>query len=115
MDFRTADTIVALKDGQVHEEGTHNELMAKKDLYYSLVMRQMGGKDEIFDEEGKDKTDEEEDEEEVVAENGFARAGSTKYNRQFSAQVTLCDLVRSRFDPLMPRVQKLIIHKSGLT
>ena len=25
----------------MHEEGTHNELMSKKGIYYSLVMRQL--------------------------------------------------------------------------
>ena len=37
--IRTADTIVAIDAGTVKETGTHNELMANKDLYYKLVMR----------------------------------------------------------------------------
>ena len=36
---RTADLIVAIKDGVVQEEGTHNELMKLEGLYHSLVMR----------------------------------------------------------------------------
>merc|ERR1719483_1975780 len=44
--IRTADTIVAIDAGKVKEVGTHNELMANKDLYYSLVMRQIAGKNE---------------------------------------------------------------------
>ena len=37
----TADIIVALNKGQVMEVGTHMELMAKKGLYYNLVLRQV--------------------------------------------------------------------------
>ena len=37
----TADMIVALDKGQVMEVGTHTELMAKKGLYYNLVLRQV--------------------------------------------------------------------------
>merc|ERR1712013_605747 len=42
--IRTADIIVAIDAGTVKEIGTHQDLMANKDLYYSLVMRQMEGK-----------------------------------------------------------------------
>jgi ABC-type multidrug transport system fused ATPase/permease subunit len=41
--FRTADLIVAIKDGQVQEEGTHEELMKLEGLYHSLVMRLVKG------------------------------------------------------------------------
>lgn len=37
---RSADAIVALRDGMVVESGTHGDLMAKKGLYYSLAMSQ---------------------------------------------------------------------------
>eukprot|EP00727_Mastigamoeba_balamuthi_P004750 m51a1_g14273 putative multidrug resistance protein 1 (1370) ;mRNA; r:344850-349837 len=37
---RNADVIVALRDGKVEEQGTHDELMAKEGLYYSLVRKQ---------------------------------------------------------------------------
>merc|ERR1719233_285283 len=47
--IRTADMIVAIDAGTVKETGTHQELMANKDLYYSLVMRQMEGKTETLD------------------------------------------------------------------
>ncbi len=42
--FRTADLIVAIKDGQVQEEGTHEELMKLEGLYHSLVMRLVKGR-----------------------------------------------------------------------
>ena len=35
--IRNADLIVALADGQFKEMGNHDELMAKKGLYYDLV------------------------------------------------------------------------------
>ena len=44
--IRTADKIVAIKDGQVVETGSHEELMNSKGLYYSLVLAQT---DQEFD------------------------------------------------------------------
>ncbi|XP_067932585.1 ATP-dependent translocase ABCB1-like [Watersipora subatra] len=38
---RGADRIFAFQKGQVHEKGTHEELMNMKGIYYSLVMRQV--------------------------------------------------------------------------
>ena len=38
--IRTADKIVAIKDGQVVETGSHEDLMSSKGLYYSLVQAQ---------------------------------------------------------------------------
>ncbi|XP_031521175.1 ATP-binding cassette sub-family B member 5 [Papio anubis] len=38
--IRSADLIVTIKDGMVVEKGAHAELMAKRGLYYSLVMSQ---------------------------------------------------------------------------
>ncbi len=38
--IRNADLIVALSDGQFKEMGNHDELMAKKGLYYDLVNTQ---------------------------------------------------------------------------
>ena len=34
--IRTADKIVALKDGVAVESGTHDELMAQRGVYYTL-------------------------------------------------------------------------------
>ncbi|XP_056618525.1 ATP-dependent translocase ABCB1 [Triplophysa dalaica] len=48
--IRTADIIAGFRDGQVVEQGTHKELMAKKGVYYSLVMQQTsGGRDDNLD------------------------------------------------------------------
>ncbi|KAA0703058.1 Multidrug resistance protein 1 [Triplophysa tibetana] len=41
--IRTADIIAGFRDGQVVEQGTHRELMAKKGVYCSLVMQQTSG------------------------------------------------------------------------
>ena len=43
--IRNADTIVALEKGSVKEMGTHEELMEKKGLYHSLVLRQTAEKE----------------------------------------------------------------------
>lgn len=39
--IRNADVIYAYKDGRIHESGSHDELMAKGGLYYSLCMMQL--------------------------------------------------------------------------
>jgi ABC-type multidrug transport system fused ATPase/permease subunit len=36
-----ADSILCVKDGQVVESGTHNELMGKGGVYSSLVSKQV--------------------------------------------------------------------------
>uniref|UniRef100_A0A4W5N3K4 ABC-type xenobiotic transporter n=1 Tax=Hucho hucho TaxID=62062 RepID=A0A4W5N3K4_9TELE len=38
--IRTADVIAGFSNGEMVEQGTHRELMAKKGVYYSLVMQQ---------------------------------------------------------------------------
>ena len=49
--IRHADVIIGLDKGSVFEYGTHDELMAKKGLYYELVITQSGDdKDEQLDE-----------------------------------------------------------------
>lgn len=39
--IRTADMIAGFSNGAVVELGNHKELMAKKGVYYSLVMQQV--------------------------------------------------------------------------
>jgi len=46
---RNADMIVAFEDGKVKEKGTHEDLMEMKGLYFSLVERQMAGKEGLDD------------------------------------------------------------------
>ena len=50
--------IVAFEDGKVKEKGTHEDLMQMKGLYFSLVERQMAGKENM----GDLKVDEEDEE-----------------------------------------------------
>ena len=54
---RNADKIVAFKEGRAAEQGTHDELIRKKGLYYSLVQAQME------EEELREEDEEEEDDE----------------------------------------------------
>lgn len=50
---RHADKILVLKDGNIFEQGTHEELVAKKGYYYELVKLQGG--DEVFEKTTADK------------------------------------------------------------
>ncbi|MDH5200219.1 MAG: multidrug ABC transporter permease, partial [Candidatus Bathyarchaeota archaeon] len=46
---KDADYIVVLKDGEIAEEGTHEQLMAKEGIYYRLYQTQVAeasGKEE---------------------------------------------------------------------
>ncbi|GFR19390.1 ATP-dependent translocase ABCB1 [Trichonephila clavata] len=52
--IRTADKIVALSDGVVHEIGTHEELMAKQGIYYQLVTAQTKESEEEEEDESDD-------------------------------------------------------------
>lgn len=38
--IKNADVIVVIDNGRIEEQGTHNELMKKKGLYYELVKKQ---------------------------------------------------------------------------
>ncbi|CAG7828723.1 unnamed protein product, partial [Allacma fusca] len=61
---KDADCIYALKDGQIHESGTHAQLMAKEGLYFDLVTAQtsmneaneFSGNDASFDSYDSDKS-----------------------------------------------------------
>ena len=44
--IRTADKIVAIKDGVVQEIGTHDDLMLNEGLYHTLVMAQLNNDEE---------------------------------------------------------------------
>jgi ATP-binding cassette subfamily C protein len=39
--IRSADTIIVLKDGEVHEAGNYEQLMAARGLFHDLAKRQM--------------------------------------------------------------------------
>jgi ABC-type multidrug transport system fused ATPase/permease subunit len=39
--IKTADIIYGIKDGVVHESGTHSELMQLGGIYYQLVTNQV--------------------------------------------------------------------------
>uniref|UniRef100_A0A8C1K5G6 ATP-binding cassette sub-family B member 5 n=1 Tax=Cyprinus carpio TaxID=7962 RepID=A0A8C1K5G6_CYPCA len=50
--IRSADIIAGFSEGKVVEQGTHRELMAKKGVYYSLVMQQVHESSETETPEG---------------------------------------------------------------
>ena len=58
---RNSDKIVAINNGVVEEEGSHDQLMEKQGLYYSLVTAQMNNamEEEILNNNKKDKEEEE--------------------------------------------------------
>jgi ABC-type transport system involved in cytochrome bd biosynthesis fused ATPase/permease subunit len=62
--IRNADLIIGLDHGEVVENGSHNELMRKKGLYYELVMSQTH-KDKEKDESDSESEEEEEEDDKV--------------------------------------------------
>ena len=54
--MRNSDKIVAINNGVVEEEGTHDDLMERKGLYHSLVTTQMNStvEDAILQEKEED-------------------------------------------------------------
>lgn len=52
--IRNADVIYAMKQGQVEEFGTHDELMERKGLYYDLVITQQAHADDDVNKDFKD-------------------------------------------------------------
>jgi len=85
---RNADLIVAINNGEVEEKGTHEDLMGLKGLYYSLVTRQMGNKEEE-DEEKKEEADNDAKDEELPP----------KLERRDSVVRTLQRQLSNRFSP----------------
>merc|ERR1711915_1116887 len=55
---RNADVIVAVKDGEVVETGTHAELIQKRGFYYQLVLLQTMVEDDVDESNDKDDVDE---------------------------------------------------------
>ncbi|XP_075072541.1 ATP-dependent translocase ABCB1-like [Mixophyes fleayi] len=63
--IRTADVIAGFHNGVLVEQGSHDDLMNKKGVYYSLVMLQNYEKKEESEEEDNDDEGEDEDEGEM--------------------------------------------------
>ncbi|XP_062840207.1 ATP-binding cassette sub-family B member 5 isoform X1 [Anolis carolinensis] len=67
--IRTADIIAGFEKGVLIEQGTHDELMAHKGVYYALVMQQScGEKAEADETEEKSELETEEEEEEDIGD-----------------------------------------------
>jgi ABC-type transport system involved in Fe-S cluster assembly fused permease/ATPase subunit len=64
--IQNADSIIGLEHGEVIENGTHDELMERKGLYYDLIISQT--------QKEKDDADDNEDDDEVERE--FVRQNS---------------------------------------
>jgi ATP-binding cassette subfamily B protein/subfamily B ATP-binding cassette protein MsbA len=47
--IRRADLILLMEDGRVIERGSHDELMARRGMYYAMVLRQMASHEETVD------------------------------------------------------------------
>ncbi|XP_073541681.1 ATP-dependent translocase ABCB1-like isoform X2 [Phyllobates terribilis] len=63
--IRTADVIAGFHNGVVVEQGSHDDLMNKKGVYYTLVMLQNYDKTEESEDSDSEGVDEEEDEGEM--------------------------------------------------
>ena len=75
--IKNADLIYAIRDGQVLESGTHEELLAKQGYYYGLVKSQVG-----------------QDEEEKNNEN-LKKSGSIKVLSQHSSRINYQEVQRA--------------------
>ena len=84
-----------MKDGQVAEMGSHEQLMQKKGLYHGLVTSQTGGgdEDEKEEEEEEGEEEEEEDEEEEEEEEVKEEKGEDEVLRRHSLAFSM--LVKS--------------------
>ena len=73
---RSADVIIALKDGQVVETGSHEQLMQHKGLYYGLVTSQTAGggaeeeEEPLMEEDEEEEAEEEDEAEDLVVNEG---------------------------------------------
>ncbi len=56
-----ADLICVVNEGEIIEQGTHEELYSRKGNYYSLVQRQLKKKSEIVEQDGVTSANEEEE------------------------------------------------------
>lgn len=60
--IRNADRIIVIKDGVIQEDGTHDKLMAKRGIYYQLVVSQQGGEQDSKRSSFDDNSESEDDE-----------------------------------------------------
>ncbi|XP_062979735.1 ATP-dependent translocase ABCB1-like isoform X1 [Elgaria multicarinata webbii] len=63
--IRTADVIAGFENGLLVEQGTHDELMAQRGVYYALVTQQGYGRNDQEDETEEEETDFETDDDDV--------------------------------------------------
>uniref|UniRef100_A0ABM5GP39 ATP-binding cassette sub-family B member 5 isoform X1 n=1 Tax=Pogona vitticeps TaxID=103695 RepID=A0ABM5GP39_9SAUR len=87
--IRTADVIAGFEKGVLVEQGTHEELMAQKGVYYALVMQQCyGGDDQESETEEDSNVETEEEDEEDEEEDGDERSfGEEDLNDPFTDDV----------------------------
>ncbi|KAG1939964.1 ATP-dependent translocase ABCB1 [Pimephales promelas] len=129
--IRSADIIAGFSDGKVVEQGSHKELMAKKGVYYSLVMQQTSDKpsedldaneDDIEDvsegDTGEEFSDIETPEggEEIKMENGtlrrsLRRGSERRSSRKKKSKKSKKDKKETENVPEIPFTQILALNK----
>uniref|UniRef100_A0A9J8B548 ATP-binding cassette sub-family B member 5 n=1 Tax=Cyprinus carpio carpio TaxID=630221 RepID=A0A9J8B548_CYPCA len=82
--IRSADIIAGFSEGKVVEQGTHRELMAKKGVYYSLVMQQVHG--ETSEESSETETPEGGMERQMESGRSLRRGSERRSSRKKSSE-----------------------------
>ncbi|NXW65967.1 MDR3 protein, partial [Eurystomus gularis] len=100
---RNADLIAALENGVITEQGTHNELIKQKGIYYKLVNMQVLGTEDQLQEEGNAPGVSEETQKRSIL-TGWKRQSTQKSIKRFRIENDEPDVEALQIDKSLPPV-----------